>query len=344
MKVSRGEFDRATAGVVSEEQAEALWGALLEGASGRPRFDLPNVAYYFGALVVVSAMGWFMSDAWERFGGWGILCIALAYAGVFVAAGWALRGRGLRVPGGLLATLAVCMTPLAVYGFERATGLWVGADPGQYTGFFDWIRGGWFVMEAATIAASLVALRFFRFPFLTAPLAFCLWFMSMDLTPLLFGADASDPQMFQKVSLIFGLAVLLASYLTDLLAGTEEDYAFWGYLFGTLAFWGGLSTLEGGTELDWFLYGAINLGLILLSVLLKRRVFVVFGAAGVFAYTAHLADELFAGSVAFPFVLSGAGLAVIALGIAYAKNRQRLERAVGRLLPENARRFLPNTR
>jgi hypothetical protein len=71
MKVSRSEFDRAASGVVSPGQAEALWGALLEGANVRPRFDLPNVAYYFGALGVVSAMGWFISDAWERFGGWG---------------------------------------------------------------------------------------------------------------------------------------------------------------------------------------------------------------------------------------------------------------------------------
>ncbi len=44
MKVSRSEFDRAAAGVVSEERAEALWGALLEGERVRPRFDLPNVA------------------------------------------------------------------------------------------------------------------------------------------------------------------------------------------------------------------------------------------------------------------------------------------------------------
>jgi hypothetical protein len=139
---------------------------LLEGASGRSRFDLSNVAYCFGALVVNSAMGWFMSEAPGS--GVGIFSIALAYAGVFVVAGWALRGRGLRVPGGLLATLAVCMVPLAVYGFERGTGMWMQADPGQYEEFFDWIRGGWFVMAAATVAAALVALRFFRFPFLTA--------------------------------------------------------------------------------------------------------------------------------------------------------------------------------
>jgi hypothetical protein len=50
--------------------------------------------------------------------------------------------------------------------------------------------------------------------------------MSMDLTPLLFGADVSEPELFQKVSLFFGLAVLLVSYLADLLTETQEDYAF----------------------------------------------------------------------------------------------------------------------
>jgi hypothetical protein len=64
-----------------------------------------------------------------------------------------------------------------------------------------------------------------------------------------------------------------------------------GYLFGMFAFWGGLTLLEGGSELDWFLYGLINAGLILLSVLLQRRLFVVFGAAGVFGYVGHLAWE-----------------------------------------------------
>ena len=40
MKVSRSEFDRAASGVVSPGQAEALWGALLEGANCRPRFPI----------------------------------------------------------------------------------------------------------------------------------------------------------------------------------------------------------------------------------------------------------------------------------------------------------------
>lgn len=344
MKVSRRDLDRASEGVIRPEQADALWRALEEQSTGRPRFDLPNVAYYFGALVTISAMGWFMTDAWERFGGWGVFAISLTYAAGFVISGWLAWSRaGLRVPGGLLATLAVCMTPLAVYGFERATGLWLQGDPREYRGFYDWIKGSWFPMEICTIFAGLLALRFFRFPFLAAPIAFSLWFMSMDLTPLFFGGTPSGDE-YRWVSLLFGLVLLAGSYLVALLARPDEDYAFWGYLFGVFAFWGGLTAMKGGGEVDWLLYGAINLGLMLVSVLLVRRALMVFGSLGVFAYVGHLAAEIFEDSVLFSFVMSGIGLVIIVLGIAYAKNREHIERAAQSVLPESTRSFLPGGR
>jgi hypothetical protein len=284
-----------------------------------------------------------MTLGWERFGGGGILAISLSYAVAFAVAGGLLwRHKDLKVPGGLLVTAAVCMAPLAVYGFESTTGLWLQGMPGEYADFYDYIEGGWFPMEITTVAAGLVALRFYRFPFLTAPVAFALWFMSMDLTPLVYGSSYYEAQGYQTVSLVFGLVVLVGAYLVD--RRTEEDYAFWGYLFGMFAFWGGLTLLEGGSELDWFFYGLINAGLILLSVLLQRRVFVVFGALGVFGYVGHLAWEIFEDSLLFPFVLSAAGLAIIALGILYAKNRDKIEGAVVRTIPTNIRRLLPMER
>jgi len=330
----------ASEGVISADQAEDLWRALEERNANRPRFDLPHVAYYVGALVVISAMTWFMTLGWERFGGGGILAISLSYMSGFVIVGALLWGeKGLRVPGGLLVTAAVCMTPLAVYGFETMTGAWLRGTPGEYGDFYDYIKGVWFPMEVATVATGLLALWFFRFPFITAPVAFALWFMSMDLTPLIYGEYYYEAQGYQVVSLVFGLLVLVGAYLVD--RRTEEDFAFWGYIFGMFAFWGGLTLLEGGSELDWFLYGLINVGLILVSVLLQRRVFIVFGAAGVFGYVGHLAWEIFEDSLLFPFVLSAVGLAIIALGILYAKNRDRIEGAVVRAIPTSIRRLLP---
>ena len=124
MRVSKKHFAGAVSeGVISEGQAEELWRVLERRDADRPRFDLPHVAYYFGALVVISAMTWFMTLGWERFGGGGILVISLSYALAFLVAGGLLwRDKSLRVPGGLLVTAAVCMTPLAVYGLETMTG------------------------------------------------------------------------------------------------------------------------------------------------------------------------------------------------------------------------------
>ncbi len=346
MRVSRKDLEAAVeGGVISPSQAEGLWRVLAGQRSGRPRFDVAHVAYYSGALVVISAMTWFVTLGWERFGGWGLLAISLAYAAVFATAGglmWRRRGGALRVPGGLLVTAAVCMAPLAVYGFEKATGLWVGEDPGRYGDLYSWVWGGWFFMEVGTIVAGLAALRFVRFPFLTAPVAFALWFMSMDLTPLLLGEGYRDAEGYQVVSLVFGIVVLVGSYAVD--RRLEEDFAFWGYLFGLLAFWGGLTLLEGGSEIGWAVYGAINAGLVLLSGVLRRPVFAVFGALGVFAYLGHLAYEIFEESLLFPFALSAVGLAIMALGVLYAKNNGRIERAVLAAVPAKARRFLPQER
>jgi len=42
-------------------------------------------------------------------------------------------------------------------------------------------------MEIATVIVSAAALTRIKFPFLTAPAAYALWFLSMDATALLFG-------------------------------------------------------------------------------------------------------------------------------------------------------------
>jgi hypothetical protein len=344
MKLTRKDLERAVeTGIMSTEQSDRLWEALEQQQKDQPRFDLPHVAYYFGALIVIAAMGWFMTEAWETFGGGGILLISITYGVCFIFAGRTLwHERGLKVPGGLLFTMAVSMTPLAIYGFERLTGLWPQADPGPYREFHMWIRGGWFLMEVGTIAAGLAALRYVHFPFLTAPVAFTLWYVSMDLTPLLFGPSGFLWNQRLWVSLWFGLGVLLVAYFID--RRTKEDFAFWLYLFGLFAFWGGLSFMKSESELNRFFYFLINLGLMAVSVVLRRRVFIVFGAAGVFGYIGYLAHRIFKDSLLFPFVLSLIGIAIIYLGIKAQRRRSQIESAVLGHVPEWLRRLMPTNR
>jgi hypothetical protein len=347
MKINKDDLRwAATQGLISTEQAEALWEALMQHTNDRPQFNTANVAFYFGALIVISAMTWFMNIAWESFGGSGIFALAILYALCFMMAGNTLWFQhNMRVPGGLLYTIAVCMTPLAIYGLQRWTGFWLQSDPGAYQNFYVWIQGSWFLMELGTIITGLIALKYIRFPFLTAPIAFSLYFMSMDITPLIVGDNTSSYGWWELrllISMWFGIGCIIVAYLVDLRNSRRKgDYAFWLYLFGLMAFWCGLSFQGDSNELEKFIYCLINLGLIVLSVILRRKVFIVFGALGVFGYLSHLAYNVFQNAVLFPIVLTAIGILIIYMGMVYQVNVQEIERFSQGLLPDFFKRFLP---
>jgi hypothetical protein len=343
MNISQIDLQKAAlAAGVTEEQASSIWTALGRQPSHsiKPHFDLANVAYYVGALVVIGAMGWFMNKAWDGMGGPGLSAVAACYAVCFVMGGRTLWAQGLRIPGGLLFAMAVCMVPLATFGIERWTGYWPASDPGSYSRFHPYINGSWIIMELATIVAGLAALKFWRFPFITAPIAYSLWFMSMDIAELLTGQTFAGWREREVISIVFGLVMLLATYTVDIQGGAE-DYTFWGYLFGLAAFWGGLTSLDSDSEVGKFVYCLINVGLIFCSLLLKRRAFIVFGALGFFGYLGHLAYRVFENSVLFPFVLTLIGLGIIYLGLQYQRRKDRIQGYVREYILPTIRGFVP---
>jgi hypothetical protein len=345
MKIDKQDLDwAASQGLITQPQADTLWQALSSHVTDeRPQFNFANVAFYFGALIIISAMTWLMSLAWESFGGGGIFLLAIAYGFCFTLAGSSLYFRqNLKVPGGLLFAVAVCMTPLAIYGLQRWTGFWVQGDPGTYRDYYVWVKGSWFLMELGTIIVGLIALLFVRFPFLTAPIAFSLYFMSMDLTPLIFGKNDFTWNQRLLVSMWFGIACIVVAYLVDIrIRRRNGDFAFWLHLFGLMAFWFGITLMGNSNEFQKFIYCLINLGLMLLSVVLRRKVFIVFGAMGVFGYLSHLAYSVFKDSLLFPFALTVLGLSIIYLGVLYQRQSRNIERLFEGLLPQNVRQFFP---
>jgi hypothetical protein len=333
--VRREQLDRAVAaGIINEAQAAALtrfWGGDAEPAPPRGRFDVAHILWYIGALVVIAAMGAFQTIAWAELGPAALAAVAVAYAVVFTLAGAYLwHRRGLRVPGGLLVTIAVTMAPLAAYALQDALGWWGADDPGRYRDMFRYIRGGWFVPEIAAVVASAVALRFFRFPFLLMPAAVALWFLSMDVAALIAGGYP-DWLLRARVSLGFGLATMVAAWLVDLRA--RADFAFWLHLFGGIAFWSGLFFPIAWSDGDWTAPALVSLALIPLALFLGRRIYLILGGIGVFLFLGHLAVRVFSFSLLFPLVLSALGVGVIALGALYHRRRARIEAWVERALP-----------
>lgn len=342
MKFTEKDLDWAVAtNVINSDTRDALLAALTKRHQHTPSLVFTHILYYLGGLIIMGAMTLYLTLAWESLSGGSLLGVALLYGGLFAMVGNWLWSKEQKIPGGILIAAAVCMTPMAVYAVQVMTGAWGAEPPGNYRDFYHWIESGWAIMEIATVIVGLIALRFYRFPFITMPVAFTLWFISMDLTAVLYGADFSWQQRAQ-VSLWFGLMMMVAAYLVD--HRTREDYAFWGYLFGMLAFWGGLTSQDSDSELAKFGYCMVNVVLICLSPLLQRRVFIIFGSLGVMGYIGHLARSVFRDDLVFTFALSGIGLLIIFLGLLYHRNQERIEAQLNNMLPEFIRRTLPRYR
>ena len=304
-------------GIITSEQADRLIEFLA--ASDTPRFSFVHVLYYLGGMIAIGAMTLFMTLGWNSLGGWGGFATALLYGGLaLLLTHWFLEYKRLPVPAGIMATLAVAMVPLAIFAAQRTLGYW-GAEQ-EYRDYHRWIDGRWIMIELGTFAMGAVLLWRYRFPFMLMPIAVTLWYMSMDIVPLVFGVDYWDWEIRKAVSAWFGMAMILLAFWIDLRSRFSRDYAFWLYLFGVLAFWGGLSLMNSGSELAKLAYCGINVAMVLIGAILGRRVFAVFGGLGIAGYLTHLSWQLFQESLVFPFALSAVGFAIIWLGVLWQRH------------------------
>jgi hypothetical protein len=335
MELNRGLLKDATEqGLISASQAESLWDFLEARSQNIPRFRASHILYYFGGLIAIGAMSLFMTLGWEQLGGWGLFFIALAYSGAGLWLTEFLLNRSrLPIPAGITAAFVVVLTPLAVYGLQVALGAWAeGRVFREYHTHIDW---RWLLMEFATLASGAVLLWRYRLPFLVMPVAVTLWYMSMDLTPFLWGDADASWELRKLVSLWFGLLIVLLAFWVDVRTKRDQDFAFWLYLFGVIAFWGGLSLLDSDSEFNKFLYLCINLVMIITGALLSRRVFAVFGGLGTAGYLGHLAYEVFKDSLLFPLVLTIIGLGIIFLGILWQRHEAAIQHQLRAWLPSS---------
>lgn len=233
----------ASAGVIDAADLARLLAFLSKAspADAEPpgeKFDVAHLLWYAGELIVMTAMGLYTTLAFSQMGGRALIACAVVYAIALTWSGnYLWHRKNLRVPGGLLIAIAVSMAPLAVYGVQTELGAWGEfGNPGTVHDFYEWVKGSFIFMEIATVIAGVVALRFYRFPFIVAIIAVALWFMSMDLAPWIAGTNEIDGEMRREVSVWFGLAMLAVAWVVDY-RSRSSDFAFWLHLFGLTAFW-----------------------------------------------------------------------------------------------------------
>lgn len=339
--------DAAKNGSMSPLDVEPLWQALTKSqTSNQPtasteasRFDIAQLFWYAGGVLVMIAMTWFMSRAADSFGMGGVLSLSLLYTAGFAGLGYKLLKDGVRTPAGVLHTLAVLMTPVTL------TALMTVIHQEQFLAS----NGGVLTIEAATAAIGLFALTRVKTSLLSAPVYGSFWLISMTAAWMLTGNGSNFSgilehlDQYKLVSMVIGLVILVSAVRVDSRFGRTPgaDYSWWGYLFGVAAFWIPLSLLDSGGELGKLIYFAVNLLLMVASVVLARRVLLLAGAVGSIYYVGHLLWTFFSGSLAFPFMLIVVGLGVIYLGIQYRRHQAAIESYVLSLVPASWQRALP---
>jgi hypothetical protein len=339
MQIDRQSLEQAVgAELLTAAQADALWNFLASTNQHTPRFTFTHVLYYLGGTIAIAAMSLFMTLAWEAFGDVGGFIIAVGYAAIATIVGNVVLRNQRRIPAGILYTFAVALAPLAIYALQRALGYWDGDL--AYRAYHTHIDWRWLLMELGTLAVAAVDLYRYRMPFLVMPVAVTLWYMSMDIVQFLTVDGDGGWELRKQVSMLFGVLMILLAFWVDLRTRRKPDFGFWLYLFGALAFWGGLSSMDSGSEFGRAIYCAINAAMILLGALLGRRVFAVLGGFGIAGYLGHLSYTVFKDSMLFPFALSLIGFAIVGLGFVWQRVEPRVSASLRSGLPQPVRELL----
>ena len=77
-------------------------------------------------------------------------------------------------------------------------------------------------------------------------------------------------------------------------------------------------------------------------MLLRQRVFIVFGGLGVLGYLGHLSYTVFKGNgLMFPVVLTMGGVGLIYLGVLYQRHRMAIGVYAHANLPDGIRELIP---
>ena len=294
-----------------------------------PELDVVNVAWFFGAVVAAAASLAILdrvpeshTDLWE-------FLAALGFFVVYALAAALLLRRGWRIAAGLAAAAAVAMVPGVGYGFTRLIGLYP-KDP-----FFDLFSTfSWAVLgiALATLFAALLAWVITRLSFLF----FVVILATHVAAQLVATSWKATGEGHAVVAGVVGGALVLLGLAFD---GTRRPReAFWLYFggFGGIAYmvgWFALSSDEQQAAgwLPMLLAGAFVL---ILSGVIHRRVWAMFGAAGLAGAFIHY---LTANPEWFAYFLLGLAVAVFASGLAVAarRGRYRRERAFTETPPSN---------
>jgi hypothetical protein len=292
-------------GVLSPDQAEHLWQDLCSQKAEEPTFKAQHVLYYFGAALMsvgLAALGFTLHFSVGPLAA--LLLVTGICAGLLYGASRLFR-KSRQIVAGVLATTAVCCVPVMVVE--------LGHMSPQSPGHIQSLAAG------LALASALALYQRMKVPFLLLSVA-------VSGTALI-QALAGSLDLAAGWEIGYGLILLVLGSVVDLRTRrTVQDHSFWLWACGGLLVWVEvLAKLD--LHVESLMWVALNLAMLIISVVAGRRMLAALGALGLEA-TILWAAGRFDSSVAFAFVVLLAGSLLVFGGMRWPT----LEKTVRRRL------------
>lgn len=324
-------------GIITEAQAAEIRALTPDRSDAQPTgghtAPAAAIGYALGALTVLIAMAWFLGDRWEWLGPGGVLAVSVLYAAVFLVVARRLQRESYPVAAGLAVVLAVGMTPVGTVALLELFDVFAPMPGGAcaYPEFIFWgCRGEEIVVELATAAAALIALRRVRFSLLVLPLAAIGLRFLFHATAAVFGAGLGTAT--SGWTWMFGASLLTAvAYETSRRQRGDQDFATWLHLVA--AFSAGIASgmlIEAFENFRHLLIPGAAVAFAF-ALRLQRFVWTLLGLIWFVAYLGWLAGEVFRDTPFFPIVLAALGIGVIVVTVWVQRNSARLVARFGAL-------------
>lgn len=340
IKIDKAAFlEAANKAGCTNSQMECILNDLKNESTPKRSIALFNTIYSLGALIIFCALLWLLWKGQDLYGDTCLLFISSVYACTFYVIGiylWKKKNDSFLSKIALF--LSLCNIPLVTYAFQSVIGCRPGNPLANYESFYRYIQDSWIFIGLSTIAFTLVTIKKTGFGLLSTILYMVLWYFASDLAPLFVMLFSNDKAHLLKydtfesvrigMSILCSLLILATAYRYD--RKKMEDFSFWGYIFGVSIFSISIATINYDTEWGYSIYCFLNILLIILSSVLNRKVFAVWGVLGVLYYLAGLFVRYFYISMMFPLILSFAGILVVTLGIIAKRKimKQKLKQAL----------------
>jgi hypothetical protein len=279
----------------------------------KPRWTSASYLLYVGAFTILLAASGayaYLSSLYGdgAFAGWTLLMLAIL---LVLAVG--LRRRGPWIAAGLFAYLSVT----AFGSFVGAVFTWWGWSGERAGGspFRGWHWVAWLLI-LVVLAASVAALRVYRFPLLVLTIALLVWFLVTDVV-------SGGGSWSAVVTLLVGIAYFFVAL------GLNRVYGFWVHVVSGLLIGGALVYWWHSTTADWWLVVVASLVFVAIGIAVSRSSWAVIGSLGLLAAAVHFSIDWASGgrfglpTKAWVPIVVGAALGFVFVGLGLLGSRHR---------------------